>query len=77
MAKSLDTLRAASTLTDVGMKPEQAGAIVELISESEDSLATKSDLDVSISRAEIRLVMWFVGVEVATTALLVTLILRG
>ncbi len=75
MAKTIDTLHAASALIDAGVAKEQAEAIVNVISKTEDNLITKADLDAALANLKSNLIMWIVGLEVATTALVVSLIL--
>lgn len=52
---TIDTAKAIDRLTEAGMNGSQARAIVEIFSESQESLATKADLRELGSRFTIKL----------------------
>lgn len=64
MAKAIDTLKAASHLVEAGFEKEQAEAIVAIIGNSEESLATKADIALLESRLTNKI--YAVGITIAT-----------
>ena len=63
MAKAIDTLKAASHLEEAGFEKEKAEAIVGIISISEESLATKADIELLESRLTNKI--YAIGITIA------------
>ena len=63
MAKAIDTLKAAALLKEAGLKKEQAEAIVGVIASSEESIATKADLQLLESRLTNKI--YAIGISIA------------
>ena len=58
MASALDTHAAIKRLTATGIPTTQAEAIVETISQAEQQIATKADLQAALAALERRLIMY-------------------
>lgn len=67
---TIDTAAAIKRMAAAGLSQAQAEAIVETFAESNDSVATKADLD----GLEARLTTRIIVAQVATAALLFTLL---
>ncbi|MCG8608365.1 hypothetical protein MJD09_25685 [bacterium] len=63
MAKAIDTLKAAVSLKEAGLNEEQAEAIVEIIASSEESIATKADIELLDSRLTNKI--YAIGISIA------------
>lgn len=62
----IDTLKLSRRLTESGMDRKQAETLAEELKEGLDkSAVTKSELDAALSKQEIRLVLWQVGIAFA------------
>ena len=62
MGYTIDTAATIGALEAAGMKPEQARAIVNAISRSDETLATKADLMALEARISMRLYTCAVGI---------------
>lgn len=71
---TIDTAAAIRRIADAGLPQEQAEAIVETFAESNDSLATKGDVQSAADRLESRLTIRIITAQVATAALLFMLL---
>ena len=74
---TIDTAAAIKRMADAGLPHAQAEAIVETFAESNDSLATKADLralEAAMDKLEARLTVRIITAQVATAALLFTLL---
>ena len=67
---SIDTAAAIKRMAKAGFSQEQAEAIVETFVRSKDALITKADLD----KLEVRIMVPIVTGQVATAAILFTLL---
>ncbi len=67
---TIDTAAAIKRMAAAGLSHAQAEAIVETFAESNDSVATKADLDSLEARLTTRIIL----AQVATAALLFTLL---
>ena len=78
---TIDTAAAIKRMAEAGLPHAQAEAIVETFAESNDSLATKADLRATtdalyaaMDKLEARLTVRIITAQIATAALLFTLL---
>ena len=67
---TIDTAKAFERLVSAGMDGAQAKAVVETFSQSQDQIATKSDLDA----LKLHFRFWLLLPQIATAGLLFTLL---
>ena len=70
MTLALDTLEASEELTQAGFTKDQAKALVKAISSSGDSLVTNEKLDATVNNLKVQLIIWMVGLQIATISFL-------
>lgn len=63
MAKVIDTLKAVTSLKEAGFNSEQSEAIVDIISDSEENIASKADLQLLESRLTNKI--YAIGISIA------------
>ena len=61
MATTLDTHAAIKRLTAAGLNTSQAEAIVDTVSQADDQLVTKADLQAALASLERRLIGYLVA----------------
>ncbi|MCY3793775.1 MAG: DUF1640 domain-containing protein [Gammaproteobacteria bacterium] len=61
MATTLDTHAAIKRLTAAGINTTQAEAIVETVSQADDQLVTKADLQAALASLERRLIGYLIA----------------
>lgn len=74
MTLSIDTLHASEVLKDAGFEDAQAKALIEALSPSSEAVVSKSMLDAAINKMKAELIVWMVGLHIASISLLVALI---
>ena len=71
---TFDTLKLVDKLKAAGLPPEQAEAVVRVIAEAQDELATRKDIELAIElalspiRTDLTLLKWMVGFVLAGIA---------
>ena len=63
MAKAIDTLKAVTSLKEAGFNSEQSEAIVDIISDSEENITSKADLQLLESRLTNKI--YAIGISIA------------
>ena len=71
---TIDTAAAIKRMAEAGLPREHAEAIVETFAESNDALASKTDLQSGLDRLEARLTVRIITAQVATATLLFVLL---
>ena len=74
MALGIDTLQASEVLREAGFKKSQAQALVKALAPSSDLITTKSELDAAINKLKSELIVWMVGLHIASISLLIALL---
>ncbi|HDR9259596.1 TPA: hypothetical protein QDB21_005618 [Burkholderia vietnamiensis] len=67
---AIDTHKAYRALIDAGLSDKQADAILKVVSDQGDGNVTKSDLEVSLSKLETKLITWQIGIGFAIVGLI-------
>ena len=68
MASTLDTHAAIKRLTAAGIATRQAEAIVEIVSQAGEQIATGADLQAALASLERRLIMYLVAAVLIVVA---------
>ena len=71
---TIDTAAAIKRMVGAGLTQMQAQAIVAMVAERDRSIMTKGCLDIAVDRLEARLTRRIIAAQVATAALLFTLL---
>ena len=74
MAIAIDTLHASEKLKKAGFKKDQARALIDALAPNSDSIVSKMELDSAINKLKSELIVWMVGLHIATISLLVALL---
>ncbi len=68
---TFDTLRLVDKLKSAGIPPEQAEAVIRVISEAQDQLVTKNDLTSALDdvinpvKTDLAVLKWMIGILIA------------
>ena len=71
---TMDTVAAIRRMIDAGLTQAQAQAILAMVAERNRSIMTKACLEVAVDKLEARLTVRIITAQVATAALLFTLL---
>ncbi len=74
MTLVIDTLQASEVLKDAGFKKSQAKALIEALAPSSDSVVSKERLESAINKLKSELIVWMVGLHIASIGLIVALL---
>ena len=74
MAIAIDTDKAVEALKNVGFKKEQARTLIDQLVPASDQLATKDMLQAEIQKLKSELIMWMIGLHLATMSLMIALL---
>ena len=74
MAIAIDTDKAVEALRDVGFKKEQARVLIDQLVPGNDQIVTKDLLQAEIQKLKSELIIWMVGLHIASMSLMVALI---
>ena len=74
MTLVIDTLNASEILKKAGFKSSQAKALVKALSPTTDDMISKAELDSAINKLKSELIVWMVGLHIASISLIVALI---
>lgn len=74
MTTAIDTLSALEKLTKAGFKKAQSKAIIEALTPSLDHAITRYELKAEINKLKAELIVWMVGVNIASISLLIALL---
>lgn len=74
MAILIDTLEATETLKKAGFKKAQAVALVEALSPESTNVVSKDLLESAINKLKSELIVWMVGLHLASITLIFTLL---
>jgi len=64
---TFDTLELVDKLKNAGISQEQAEAVVRVIAEAQNSLVTKTDLELALSplKTDMAVIKWMMGILIA------------
>jgi len=74
MTLAIDTLEASEVLKEAGFKKAQAKALIQALSPSSDTVVSKQSLDSAINKLKAELIVWMVGLHIASISLIFTLL---
>jgi len=74
MTLVLDTLEASELLKEAGFKNNQAKALIKALAFNSDSMVSKEKLEASINKLKSELIVWMVGLHIASISLIVALL---
>ena len=74
MAIAIDTDKAVQKLTSVGFKKNQARVLIDQLLPGSDQLITKDTLTAEVQKLKSELIMWMVGLHIASLSLMFALI---
>ena len=74
MAIAIDTDKAVEALRDVWFKKEQARVLIDQLVPGNDQIVTKDLLQAEIQKLKSELIIWMVGLHIASMSLMVALI---
>ena len=74
MTLAIDTLEASEVLKEAGFKKAQAKALIQALSPSSDTIVSKQLLDSAINKLRAELIVWMVGLHIASISLIFTLL---
>ncbi len=73
MTLTIDTLQASEVLEGAGFKKSQAKAMIEALAPTSDSYISKQVLDSAINKLKAELIVWMVGLHIASISLLLAM----
>lgn len=74
MALAIDTLKASDILKDAGFKKAEREALINALAPSSDILVTNDKLDAANSRLKAELIMWMVGLHLASITAVISIL---
>lgn len=74
MTVLIDTLNASEVLRKADFKKSEATALIKALSPSADGIATPAHLEAALNKLKSELIIWMVGLQIATVSLIVALL---